>query len=208
MPAWFLSVLYMRKEKNWLTVILLPLYDVSAPRYVTFSPHPAGFGPLSAKAQCSNLLCACYVCTGVAPHSRRDSLSHQLFLLSMSQLWPSPGLWTLFTTTQGADIQSKRDKWGKKIIVCILFLSFRFHKTLARPSGTHQNCRARAVSLQTLLLQPQELIRATLLVAAWLGNFQNHSTASGHAGNDSVNYMLSCDSGLMTQNGVKGINWL
>lgn len=77
---------------------------------------------------------------------------------------------------------------------------------LARLSGTHQNCRARAVSLQTLLLQSQELIRATLLVAAWLGNFQNRSTAPGHAGNHSVGDMVSCDSGLMTQNGVKGIN--
>lgn len=86
--------------------------------------------------------------------------------------------------------------------MCILFLSFRLHKMLAKLSGTCQNCSARAISLQTLLFQPEELIRATLLVAVWLGSFQKYLTASGDASDDSVGVMVSCDSGLMTQNGV------
>lgn len=68
------------------------------------------------------------ICPGmhVVPHSRRNSLSNQLFLLCMSQLWPSLGLWTLSITSVRVDIQSKAkcDNW-ENFWACAFFLELQ-----------------------------------------------------------------------------------
>lgn len=106
---------------NLLTIILLLSYNLSAPGYITLSPYLVGFGPIKAQVQCANSLHACYICPGIAPRTRRNSLSNWLFLLSMSQLRPSPGLQAqlLQRVITWYSNQKLSDIWEMFFVMCI-----------------------------------------------------------------------------------------